>query len=1141
MRVRLLFLVTIITAIFLVFDSETSFAAPGDTTVIQTFDFGPSPYNAKFLFPSDTIRYEKILMYYTLKCVPGNYPACGEWDYLTYTRLYEHTGVMDSVLHYHPNFIVGGSTPDSLMYVNQPSWEYLPAFELFNQTPFTDTALIGNGSTTSQIPFASPDSDSRTQYLWKASELTSVGLPAGAITAMQLNFLSTGGDLNKLMIRIKHSNLDSLTSGSLQNTGFTDVYHRNTRFQNPGWNTVPFTFPFIWDGASNILIDISYQENNSATPYVVMTDNLSYKTCISSYERDCFLNFNGPDYVEVPTSVFSNINDAITVSFWQYGDPDLQPQKNMTFHGSDANNDRQLNAHLPWDNSRIYWDAGNDGSGYDRIDKTADSAGMFKGHWNHWAFTKDVATSQMKMFFNGNQWFYGSGYTKSMSGINNFKIGSNSTGLSNNYDGMIDEFRVWNKALDMNTISEWMNKKINNTHPDYANLILEYGFDDGTGITTTDEGPYNNTAELWGFPAWMNYMGKDRFKGFIASNTRPEVVFEQGNYNPASLDSVLVVDSIQKPQLMVILFSDTNNPTTPTDTIYPWPAYYTYVYDTNGTAIDSTLLSPDSILYKIEMPYYDPPFEIVNRWEIGRFITPYGYGLDLGNGFTWIYDVTDFRTLLHDSVHLTAGNWQELLDMKFIMIEGTPPRDVVKIDNMWNGNYNLNSIDATVAPILIDLDSSASTFKLKTATSGHQFSNSTNCAEFCPKIHSIAVNGITQYSWQIIEECASNPLYPQGGTWIYDRAGWCPGAKVTIQNFEITSFVTGNQVEIDYNSQTDPYGNYILESQLISYSDINFMNDAAVEEILSPNSAKFYYRFNPMCGKPKVRIKNTGRAILTNLTISYGVIGGVTKIYNWTGILPFDKTEVVTLDPIDWSGWQGDDRFIVTINNPNNLPDEYPNNNTMVSDFKIVPDYNNIVVLQLKTNHAAYQTSWTLKDVDGTVLYSNGPMGNNTIYHDTFNLQQGCYTLQILDSYGDGLEFWANMPPHGNGTAGFAYLRDVTGPFLMNLEPDFGNEISWSFTVEMTTSLKEETDVRYFEVYPNPASDNFNVSFLLKKQQNVIIEMHDILGKSVLVKEMKNMQEGTFTFSLNDIMQGMYYLSLKTAKGITTKKVTITK
>ncbi|MEI6853545.1 MAG: hypothetical protein WCL06_11905, partial [Bacteroidota bacterium] len=42
----------------------TSHASPGDTLKVQTFTYG-SPQDAWFIFPSDTVRVNKILMYYT--------------------------------------------------------------------------------------------------------------------------------------------------------------------------------------------------------------------------------------------------------------------------------------------------------------------------------------------------------------------------------------------------------------------------------------------------------------------------------------------------------------------------------------------------------------------------------------------------------------------------------------------------------------------------------------------------------------------------------------------------------------------------------------------------------------------------------------------------------------------------------------------------------------------------------------------------------------------------------------------------------------------------------------------------------------------------------------------------------------------
>ena len=74
-----------------------------DTTWVQTFTFDSiSTRRANFEFPSslNEKRFEKVLMYYKLKCsplTPWDQFNCGEWDYLTYTRVFDHTGEYDSV------------------------------------------------------------------------------------------------------------------------------------------------------------------------------------------------------------------------------------------------------------------------------------------------------------------------------------------------------------------------------------------------------------------------------------------------------------------------------------------------------------------------------------------------------------------------------------------------------------------------------------------------------------------------------------------------------------------------------------------------------------------------------------------------------------------------------------------------------------------------------------------------------------------------------------------------------------------------------------------------------------------------------------------------------------------------------------
>ncbi|MBK9193354.1 MAG: hypothetical protein IPM77_18730 [Crocinitomicaceae bacterium] len=67
---------------------------------------------------------------------------------------------------------------------------------------------------------------------------------------------------------------------------------------------------------------------------------------------------------------------------------------------------------------------------------------------------------------------------------------------------------------------------------------------------------------------------------------------------------------------------------------------------------------------------YQDPFEIIIPFEIGRYITPYGIGFDLGpNGFTYVYDVTDYQSMLTGDVDFSAHNTQELIDVKFVFIQ----------------------------------------------------------------------------------------------------------------------------------------------------------------------------------------------------------------------------------------------------------------------------------------------------------------------------------------------------------------------------------------------------------------------------------------------------------------------------------------
>jgi hypothetical protein len=1117
-------------------------AGPGDTTIIQTIDFNTpvnpgwnAPREGTYLFPPDSISYHKILMYYTLKCDPGQNPACGEWDYITNTYLKYHTGQYDSNLLFNYNYVVNGATPDTFHYMDNLSWNYHSYFEYFNQTTPGQTITIGNGSSSANLT-QGPSKEARHQYLFLGSELAGAGLGAGEITGLQFNFTGLGSYLKRFRIAIKATDSASIHPGNMSLDEFTEVFNRGIDITSTGWNTIPFAWPFPWDGTSNLILDISYENHDAAGEYLLASDDAGFNTGVVSNEKDHFLEFDGTDYVDIPVDPFDNLDSAITVTFWHYGDPAKQPQNDILFEARDQYNRRVLNVHLPWSDSKVYWDAGRDEDGYDRIHRTAPPE-EYEGRWNHWAFIKDCTAGEMSVYLNGELWNFALGKYKLMDSITKFRIGASPTN-SSYYDGMIDEFRVWNKKLDEQEINNWMHRDVTPDHPDYNHLLAYYRFNEGEGLTTTEE-MTGSTAMLRGYPQWMDHNGHERFRNFVQQNQRPQIKFESGNYNASNLDSLVMVDTIPKGELMIVMYEDTLDPTTPTDTLSKWPSYYhNYIYDPNGVATDSTFVSPDGTLIRDTLYYYGEPYEILVNYELGRFITPYGIGLDLGDGWTWIYDVTDFRPLLADSVHLTAGNFQELLDLKFYMIEGTPPREVKNIQKLWHGTYSLNNFETLVPPDTVGLHPDAENWKLKITTSGHDFDNSTNCAEFCQKTHWVDVNGNEEYSWEIIDECGDNPLYPQGGTWIYDRAGWCPGDKVTERHLELTPFISGTSAIIDYNCESDPYGRYRVSSYLFEYGAPSFILDAAVEEITSPNKMEIYSRFNPMCGKPEVIIRNTGSSTLSSLEIEYGPEGGVMQTYNWSGSLEMMDTAHVTLDPIDWTDWYaGSNRFVVNIGNPNGGQDEYAYNNTMVSEFNLAPEFPNEFIVRFRSNKRPWENRWEIRDSEGNLVVERDTFDPETEYRDTLLLDDGCYTFMMTDSENDGISFWA----HGFQGSGFVQFREMDDSMLHNFDPDFGAFTSLNFSVGLAVATQEIELQDFVDVYPNPASDFLNLSFALRRPGHVMVQMFNYSGQQVFAREFSNINNQTVRLGTGSIPEGVYLCRIMTPETTLTRKIVISR
>ena len=174
--------------------------------------------------------------------------------------------------------------------------------------PVPYTKSIGGYTTKLLGPFAGGTTKQRSQLMYLASELSATGMKAGNLTGLSFNILKGSGAsfvYQGLAIRMAQTTQGSLYNGlgdvPLGTGSLTTVYSSNYTTVN-GLNSFNFSTPFSWDGASNLVIDICY-DNGGATD--VSDTCKGYADGVSSGATDlyqpninCATGFNAISYFQ---------------------------------------------------------------------------------------------------------------------------------------------------------------------------------------------------------------------------------------------------------------------------------------------------------------------------------------------------------------------------------------------------------------------------------------------------------------------------------------------------------------------------------------------------------------------------------------------------------------------------------------------------------------------------------------------------------------------------------------------------------------------------------------------------------------------------------------------------------------------------
>lgn len=1134
----------------------------GDTIKVRTFQYGSNNRDTLAVFPTGNLTFEKIIMKYSMRCKNGLVSdqtnrnlGCGEWDYSCNTYIVDSSKV-EEILSAQPNYVISNFAGTSFPFTTKAIYDYYQYTQ--EKTILTNTVtdtiypiLAGNVNVSQAIK--TNEQSGKSQFIYTALELTAAGLNSGLIQSLLLNVIGIGGDASFLKIRLKHTNAANMNNGLAETTNFTEVFYSNYSFVN-GENRIMFKTPFAWNGTQNILVEYSFTNSTPSTPVTFL--GMGSANFMGIYTNNNYaVNLANNGHILLDTNQFSTIKNEVSIALWAYGDAAQMPLNNSILYSTDNNiNNRQLNIHLPHSSNNIYFDCGFAAGGYDRINKIATPIEQ-AGKWNHWVFIKNANTGNMKIFLNGVLWFSGTGKVKPIT-FANMILGKDQN-LVNNYKGKVNNLAIWNKEITDTFITQIMNMPIQDLTNFSNNLVAFYPMNEGLGQTVKEN--KNNTNVTGVNLSWSYERGDKLIRNFKPIQLRPNLKFTRGTYN-TSTTTLSLRDSIKRGTNTISNYSiisksgvtpltnDLVNLVSTSDSLYHATKSKIYNGDLDALpVIDSIINMPEGNIAISNLNYYRR-FPFYN--EIMSFVTPYGIGLNLGiNGKAWYYDVTDFGSILKGNKRLMmtlGGQTQEQNDIEFWFIVGTPPRNVLEFNQLWQGaarggNAALTSINnETRFPSLnVPLLAAGKDFKIRSYITGHgsdgEFEQNGGTI-----FHMLKVNGNdTDFVWNVAKACAFNPVFPQGGTWIYDRQGWCPGETSILTENNITNKVTpGATANIDYLASTPPKAggsyNYLVSHQLVTYGALNFNLDARVMEVTQPSDKIVNGKENPVCAIPKIVVQNSGATAITKLEIDYWINASTNKqTYSWTGTLASMASTTISLPTNTlWNTGMlsSGNKFYVNLKTVNGKTDDYALNNQFISSFnkpEIVPS---LFTFELYTNNNPTENSFKLLDEQGNVIDSQEFTQANKLFSKSYNLG-GCFKIVVKDKGEDGLSFWNNAAQG----SGFARIRRSTGTILKTFQPDFGGSFEYSFTTNWALSEDEITFGTLVNVYPNPSNGQFTVDG--KHIENATVSLIDLTGRAIQIPQ--EVLGSKIIFNGLNLTKGIYLLQIEKGDEKVCKKILV--
>lgn len=282
-------------------------------------------------------------------------------------------------------------------------------------------------------------------------------------------------------------------------------------------------------------------------------------------------------------------------------------------------------------------------------------------------------------------------------------------------------------------------------------------------------------------------------------------------------------------------------------------------------------------------------------------------------------------------------------------------------------------------------------------------------------------------------------------------------------------------------------------------------------------------------GSPVVKFKNFGANAVTSGTVNLKENGNVIATKDFTSNAAQFATSTVTLDPINVNNAS---QYSVEVTNVNNAPNFNADNSLADLDLYVAAQSPANISVKVYTDNYPTEISWKIKNAQGVVAGFGGPYAgsangggadaNTTKSKNVILAANQCYSIQLLDSYGDG--WGSGSTPHGLEV--FANGVSIASVLVGN----FGTTLTKSNALTTTVLATDNFASQKTTVFPNPTTGIIKIN----TENSVNVMIVDVLGKTVY--NAKNITKNS-PIDLSNLQKGIYFAKIEGDTASTTEKI----